>query len=137
MKSRLIFHFVGFVVLVGAGVWIAYQAIAAPLQIGFLVMDVEFAAMYWFTLLIYGFVWLVLYFPLRRRAWPFLLIGHTSAAAIALVSTLTVVTLGERNSPAPNEVPSESTHEAYPPRLDAEPGALPLPVPSREDSPGD
>lgn len=136
MKIRLIVHLVAFVILVGAGAWIAYRGVVAPTQVGQLDIDVEFAAMYWFALLIYGFVCIVLYYPLRRRFWPLLLIGHASAAAIALVSTFTVIALGERNNPSPNEVPSESTHAhgAISPRPDVEPGALPLPLPSREDS---
>jgi len=135
MKSRIIFHLAVFAVLVGAGAWIAYQGVVAPTCIGPLDVNIENATIYWFTLLVYGFVCLLLYYPLRRRAWPVLLIGHASAAAIALASTFTVTTLGARNSADARMLPSESTQALEaPPPPDADPDSLALPLPSRQDT---
>ncbi|MBA2492718.1 MAG: hypothetical protein H0V34_13825 [Gammaproteobacteria bacterium] len=134
MKSRIIFHFVAFAGLFGAGAWIAYQGVVAPTRIGPLAINIENATIYWFTLLVYVFVWLLLYYPLRRRTWPVLLIGHASAVAIALASTFTVISLGSRNSPDARILPSESaqTRETIPPPADADPNTLTLPLPSRQ-----
>ncbi|MGI8739854.1 MAG: hypothetical protein ACR2KU_09535 [Gammaproteobacteria bacterium] len=133
MKSRIIFHLVAFAGLLGAGAWIAYQGVVAPTRLGPLHVNIETAAIYWFTLLVYCFVCLLLYYPLRRRAWPVLLIGHASAAAIALASTSTVTTLGARNSADSRMLPSESTQALEaPPPSEADPDSLALPLPSRQ-----
>lgn len=137
MKIRVIAHIVAFVLLAGVGAWIAYQGVVAPIRIGRLDIDIELAAIYWFALLIYAFVCLVLYYPLRRRAWPMLLVGHASAVAIALTGTFIITTLGAQNSSDARAVPSESAQalEEVPPPSDADPDALPLPLPPNRDSP--
>lgn len=137
MKSRVIAHLVAFVLLAGVGAWIAYQGVVAPIRIGRLDINIELAAIYWFTLLIYAFVCLVLYLPLRKRTWPVLLMGHVSAVAIALTSTFTITILGARNSADAQTVPSESAQalEPVPPPSDTAPDALPLPLPPDRNSP--
>jgi hypothetical protein len=103
MKTRILGHLIAFVVLIGVGVWIAYQAVKAPMRIGPLLVDVELAAMYWFALLVYAFIVLMLYYPLRKRSWWALLIGHALAGTLAIVSTAIVVTLGHRNATSPSK----------------------------------
>ena len=125
MNTRILGHLIAFVVLIGVGVWIAYQAVKAPMRIGQLLVDVELAAMYWFALLVYAFFMLMLYYPLHKRSGWALLIGHALAGTLAIVSTAIVVTLGHRNATSPSK-PAESAAVG----TDVEgPSAQPLPLP--------
>ncbi len=107
MKTRILGHLIAFAVLIGIGLWIAYQAVRAPMRVGRLFIDVELAAMYWFALLVYAFIVLMLYYPLRKRSWWALLIGHALAGTLAIASTAIVVTLGHRNATSAG-TPAES-----------------------------
>jgi hypothetical protein len=134
MKKRTVLHLVVLVALLGIGVWIGYRGVVAPTHLGPLTIDLDLAAMYWFALLIYGFIGLVLYYPLRRRSWPVLLIGHGFAAAVALVSTATVITLGHQRAPARVDAPAESTEAAKKLPQFAGPSGQPLPLPPLKHS---
>jgi uncharacterized membrane protein len=123
MKSRLLLQIAVFAGLAALGAWLAHQALVTPGRVGGLNVDLGLAAMYWFGLLVYALIVLILYYPLRRRSWAMLLCGHGLAVVIALVSTATVVMLGQRQAPVSNQLPDES----------AEVGAS-LPPPIRQDT---
>lgn len=134
MKNRTLVYLVALAALIGIGIWIAYQGVVAPTRVGPLMIDIDLAAMYWFALLIYGIVGLILYYPLRGRSWPTLLIGHGFAIAIALVSTVTVVALGHQRAPARADVPVENVDADDRMPDSADPSAQPLPLPPIKDS---
>jgi hypothetical protein len=129
MKSRTVLHLVALVTLIGIGVWIGYRGVVAPTHLGPVAIDLDLAAMYWFALMIYGFVGLVLYYPLRKRSWWVLAIGHGCAAAIALTSTAALVALGHQRAPARVDAPAESTQAAKDLPNFGHPSGQPLPLP--------
>jgi hypothetical protein len=135
MRVRLVFHVLAFALLIGIGIWIAYLGIYAPTHhVGPLTIDLEAAVMYWFALLVYSFICLLLYYPVRRRSWPILVLAHGIAVMIALASTATVVTLGQRHA----EIPIGMSTDPDAAEADAAAGAppgQPLPLPSPADSP--
>lgn len=96
MTKRIAGHLIAFALMIGVGLWIAYQAVMSPVRIGPLFVDVELAAIYWFALLSYAFVILMLYYPLRKRAWWALLVGHAVAGTFAIAGTAIVVALGHQ-----------------------------------------
>jgi peptidoglycan/LPS O-acetylase OafA/YrhL len=127
MKTRTLLHLVALVALVGFGVWIAYQGISAPIRLGPLDVDLDSAVMYWFALLVYLFIGLVLYYPLRTRSWRALLIGHVTAVTIALASTATVIMLGYQH--AQPQAPAAGTSLGTRVRATGNPSAQRLPLP--------
>lgn len=127
MTTRVAVHVIAFAVLSGVGLWIAYRAVIAPMRIGPLQVDVELAAIYWFALLSYAFVVLMLYYPLRKRAWWMLLIGHVVAGTIAVVGTATVVALGHEYA-AQQGAPAANLRD---------PSAQALPLPPEKGQPRD
>jgi hypothetical protein len=108
LTLRAVSHLILFAALLAAGLWIGYRAVAAPADVGSLEITIDLAAMYWFALFIYGFVCLMLYYPLRRQTWWMLLLGHAVAVSIAVASTATIVRLGQQQASAPAGVPAES-----------------------------
>jgi hypothetical protein len=138
MRSRFVFHALAFALLIGIGVWIAYVDIFTPTQhLGPVKLDLETAVMYWFALLVYGLVCLLLYYPVRRRSWPILMLAHGVAIAVALASTATVVALGQRHAETSLEVSTGPEPGAAVPDEGAPNGqALPLPVPAESPEPG-
>lgn len=134
-SARITLHLIFFAALIGAGIWIAHQAVVAPRSIGPIQINIEAAAMYWFALLVYGSVCLVLYYPLRRQAWWALFIGHAMAVVIALGGTATVVTLGYRNIPEAYDIPAESAGMSKSTPGTDDPSVQPLPLPPPVGSP--
>ena len=95
MLGRVIFHIFVLTILVALGVWLIYKDILTTSEANFSTFSGMLAAMYWFGFLIYALFVTLLFLMLKWRTWKSFFIAHLFCAAIGMLSTAGVVTLGQ------------------------------------------
>jgi hypothetical protein len=95
MLGRVIFHVFVLTALVTLGVWLIYKDLLTTSEGELTTFSGMIAAMYWFGFLIYALLVTLLFLVLKWRTWKSFFIAHLFCAAIGMLSTAAVVTLGQ------------------------------------------
>jgi hypothetical protein len=95
MLARVIFHVFVLTALITLGVWLIYKDLLTTPEGEFTSFSGMLAAMYWFGFLIYALLVTLLFYMLKWRTWKSFFITHLFCAAMGMLSTAAVVTLGQ------------------------------------------
>jgi hypothetical protein len=113
MLGRVIFHAFVLTALLTLGAWLIYKDLLTSSEGELTSFSGMHAAMYWFGFLIYALLVTLLFLMLKWRTWKSFFIAHLICAAIGMLSTAAVVTLGQLRAEQ-HLIPSEDDLKANP-----------------------